>query len=189
MSDVLLSLGFFCVLVGVALGWHHFRWHFLFKRRARREVRVIAQALRKYVERYDRIPVIDPTRDEQPARSVITILSGAECASEDAGMPAMPATTGLNPDGVDFMGQQIGRAGSDDPWGRDYHIAFCRNLEAETVISCQDEETFATASPIQIRTLSKREVTVTVNRCFAVWSSGPDKRNECGYGDDVCSWM
>ncbi|MSU50384.1 MAG: hypothetical protein EXS37_15080 [Opitutus sp.] len=190
LDDVFFSVRFFGMLLGGVAVWHYFRWYFLFRRRARREVRVIAQAIRDYVEKYDRIPAVDTAHNEQPVDQLMNVLRGYNCFEE--GMPPGMADE-LNPAKIDFLGQlpvtkSANALSSRDPWGRKYHIALCRNLDGKTEIEFEDDQTFANASPIRILHRSTRVVTVTVDSPLAVWSDGPNRRNECGYGDDICSW-
>lgn len=191
MGHVFFSICLFGFPVAGVVAWHYFQSYFLFRRRACREVKVIAQAIRNYVRKYDRIPAVDTAHNEQPASKLMDVLRGHNCYEE--GMPpGMEAE--LNPEQIDFLGEltvkNSARVSSAlDPWGQEYHIALCRNLDGTTEIEFQDEQFFANAFPLQVLRRSTRVVKVTVDSPLAVWSDGPNRRNECGYGDDICSWM
>lgn len=180
-------------LLGAIVAWSYFDVYFRRKRRARREAQTIAQAIKNYVAKYGCIPAVDDTQDEQPAARIVRILSGANSHS-----PHEPAAAAIlpypNPQEINFLRQLSGRKwakvlSSRDPWDRDYHIAICRDLSGKTKISCRDGQSLTPADRIQIFTRSDREVAVTVHSPVAVWSDGPNGKNECGYGDDICSWM
>ncbi len=191
LSDVFLNLVWFGVLfLGITV-WHYFQWYFLFRRRARLQVKCIAQAIRNYVEKYGRVPAVDTAHNEQPTGKLLEVLRGNNCYEE--GMPPGMAAE-LNPAGIDFLGELLANnsaklSSGKDPWEQEYHIALCRNLDGKTEIGFQDDQTFANVSPIRFLKRSTRVVTVTVDSPLAVWSDGPNRRNECGYGDDICSWM
>ena len=197
MASELLSwargLLFTIPLLGAIAAWAYFEVHFLSRRRARREVKTIAQAIRKYVEEYGWIPVVDGKQNEQPAARIIAILRGANSYSrcESAAQENLPNP---NPKEINFIGQLSGMKwakvlSSRDPWGREYHIALCRDLSEKTEISFRDSQIWTPADRIQIFTRSERDVSVTVHSPLAVWSDGPNGKNQCGYGDNICSWM
>lgn len=180
-------------LLGTIVAWSYFEVYFRRKRRARREAKTIAQAIRNYVAKYGRVPVVDDTQDEQPAARIVAILRGANShsPSESRGAEILPKP---NPQEIDFLGQLSGGKwaqvhSSGDPWDGEYHIAICRDLSGKTEISCRDGQNLTPADRIQLFTRSDREVAVTVHSPVAVWSDGPNGKNECGYGDDICSWM
>ncbi len=180
-------------LLGGAIVWFCYLWYFHYRRKARREIKIIAAAIRGYIDEYNQLPVIDSRQDEQPAARLLEVLCGRSClAATSENMPSERVLT-LNPKGIDFIKQitrksPVGYLLSRDPWETEYHIAIGRAGDGMTTIGFEDHQIFTFLSPIQVLTRSKRRVTITVQAPLAVWSNGPNRKNEGGYGDDICSW-
>ncbi len=68
-----------------------------------------------------------------------------------------------NPDREIFLEDSGGKL--RDPWGNEYHFA----------VDLNGSKTFRVGGN-------------QIKGSFAVWSSGPNGRDELGSGDDVCSW-
>jgi hypothetical protein len=173
------------VLVGLSFALT--RWHY--RRRARHQVRQIRRGIGAYVEKYGRLPIIHDGEDEQPPAELMEVLTGVKMSF---GGPASPLIAQLNPECINFvpelMGQKTINGALVDPWDAPYRIALDRNGDGITELSCDDHQTYCTYNPLMVTTSSKSRLTVEVSAACAVWSSGPNRRNECGYGDDVCSW-
>jgi hypothetical protein len=52
-----------------------------------------------------------------------------------------------------------------DPWGNAYHIVADWNGDGKVVVG-----------------------SIVISNPVAVWSDGPNRKNELGKGDDICSW-
>lgn len=152
-------------------------------------MKAIAQGLRDYVQKYGEVPIVDHSQDLQDCYLIIGVLSGSK--SGRMFLPDALFAEGLNPDGINFIPSVVPGpcTGLHDPWGNSYYIALDRDLDRETEIEHQDDQTFAFYPPMTVRTTSTRSVSVRVRSHLAVWSAGPNGLNECGYGDDICSWM
>ena len=93
------------VLLGGAIVWFCYLWYFHHRRRARREIKIIAEAIRNYVYQYNQLPIIDSSQDEQPADRLLEVLCGHSCLADSTeNMPSNRAHT-LNPKRVDFVKQ------------------------------------------------------------------------------------
>jgi hypothetical protein len=158
----------------------------VYKKRARREIRALVHGIMLYVDRYDRIPLIDHAQDEQPLGPLLHVLCGAKWDCGRTKVPLSGTVAELNPDGTNFIPSLMGKKTVNDalldPWGEPYHIALDTNDDRKTEISCEDNQS------ILLDLTSVRSTKVKIAFPAAVWSNGVNRRNECGYGDDVCSW-
>lgn len=156
------------------------------RRRARRDIRAIVMALRAYDERYGRLPIVEDIEDEQPPGQLLQVLCGAKWQVGKLLLPQSDSISRLNPDGTNFIVSLMGRTTLNDalldPWGEPYHIAVDRNGDGKTTIRCEDNQARDTDLT------SRRQTDVTVQLHVAVWSNGPNRKNECGYGDDLSNW-
>lgn len=164
-----------------------------YPRKARRDIQMLSKGLRDYVAHYDRVPIIDASHDEQPAAPLIEVLCGAKWEVGKSMVPLNALVATLNPEGINFIPTMLGRRTVNgaivDPWDRPYHFAIDRDLDSQTVITFQDNQTHCTFGPhLDVSVVSKRSSTVVVREPFAIWSEGADRINECGYGDDISSW-
>lgn len=181
------------LLIGCIFAWAFCVGRFSYRRKARRDIEILSKGLRDYVARYDRVPIVDTTQDEQPAAPLLEVLCGAKWEVGKSMVPLNTFVATLNPDGINFiptiMGRRTVNGAIVDPWDRPYHFAIDRDLDCLTVISFQDNQTNSTLVPrLTVTVVSERSSTVVVRAPFAIWSEGADRTNECGYGDDISSW-
>src|SRR4051812_46387525 len=121
MASVSSDIAIPCLLMAAMLLGGAYHWYFVSRRKARRQIKALWTGLHRYVKQYDRIPIIDPSSDEQPASRIIDVLRAEASAWDDQNL-----IKELNPEGIDFVPELKDKHGAYalcDPWGERYHIA------------------------------------------------------------------
>ncbi len=168
--------------------------HWVNPRRARRDIRLISAAIKGYLETYKRLPIVDQNRDEQSTGTVLTILRALHVTiyTDETGVAAakeVPAeiVARENPKLINFLSTPLSREKYDhrmcDPWGQDYHIALDRDGDCMTDIETERTNYIGVGHRVE-----DRRIQVKIVHPAAVWSSGPDRRNDLGDGDDITNW-
>ncbi len=184
-TSAALSAGLLACLVS----WAYVKVYLISRKQARREIKAIAQAMRGYVEYYGELPTVDWQQDEQPMSQLLSVLSGSNMIPATILSPRSTDGGVLNPEKIDFLKdlRKLKKKALElDPWGRSYRVAL--GLGENGITNIESSDSCSLGGVQTLRTVSERIVNVSVNSPFAIWSTGPDGINDCGYGDDVCSW-
>ena len=132
------------------------------------------QSMLLFFDTYGQYPIVSDKSDEQGG-SVLNVLGGVKWISGD---PMYEYVGTLNPKLINFIEYFMGRKTVNDmildPWGEPYHIAIDTNGDGITEIQLLYAEA---------------EIIERVEAPFAIWSNGPNRKNELGRGDDIASWI
>jgi len=194
MNDLLHIAPFMAALGGLIWFGVWAEAHWVNPRRARRDIRLITKAIKAYLETYHHLPIVDHDRDEQPTGAVLTILRALHVTvyTDETGVAAakeVPAeiVARENPKLINFLSPPLCREKYDcrvcDPWGQDYHIALDRDGDCMTEIETERTDYIGVGHRVE-----DRRIQAKVAHPVAVWSSGADRRNDLGDGDDVTNW-
>jgi hypothetical protein len=129
------------------------------KRECKREVVSVAMALHYIHERYGRFPLQSSSEDHAYDGDQALLLQ-ILCGA------AQPPPE--NPDQIRFIElseEDQGERGMIDPWGNPVHIVADWSGDGRVSVG-----------------------TKILDEKIAVWSDGPDGKNESGSGDDITSW-
>jgi hypothetical protein len=184
IASLILGIGYFADRI--------FR-SYHFPRKAAKDISYIYEGIRKFGLHYGRLPISDSESDEQDTAIVLRVLTGLRSSSNIIFLEESLLSK-LNPDFVNFIPDLMGRKMVDgalvDPWGEPYRIALDRDLDGDIDMI----ETFAdTLSGISndgiiVDRNAERIIGVKIHKTIAVWSCGPDRKNDFGSGDDLTSW-
>ena len=146
---------------------------------ARDDVVMIVEIIEQYRETYGAYPIVTARTDEQSASSIIRLLAAVRTPM---GRPVDEDTALMNPEMISFAKPFLGRRTINgmivDPWGNPYHIAIDTNGDGTVELDSRDSQLYS----------SLEEFVLKVHLPVIAWSDGPDRRNDFGFGDDICSW-
>lgn len=126
------------------------------------DIDALRAAIEAYRLEYGHLPHAASTTELQNARTVIAILTAS---------PDTATTPASNPRQIKFLALEPARVRGNtfaDPWGSEYHISL--DLDGDGSVSLSEKPSARAPVPV------------------AVWSSGPNRQNEFGEGDDIVSW-
>lgn len=127
--------------------------------------------IKQYRLAYGTYPIINNNRDEQSGEDIMDILVALK---SPFGSPSYSRVVKLNPKMINFAKPFLGRRTINgmivDPWGGPYHIAIDTNGDGIIEIH-----------PIE-------GIELRIHQSVIAWSNGPNRRNDLGFGDDICSW-
>lgn len=147
---------------------------------SRGDVMYIVEMIEQYRQTYGRYPIVEDKIDEQPGSTLMNILAAVHTPSD---FPFYPEVAKFNPQMINFAKSFMGRRTINgmiaDPWDEPFNIAIDTNGDGTVELM---RKTFTHDNkPID-------DLVLRIHRPVIAWSSGPDKRNDLGFGDDICSW-
>jgi type II secretory pathway pseudopilin PulG len=181
MTEIILTL----VIIGAMIGGVILQYVVKEKKtrkyyQAKKDVLEIVNMIEQYRKTYGRYPIVGKVIDEQPSNTLMNILIGLRTPWGD---PVYSEVEALNPKlinfGKMFMGRQTINDMITDPWDEPYNIAIDTN--GDGVVEIIHKTFTADNKPIDCLVLR-------IHSPIIAWSNGPDKRNDLGFGDDICSW-
>src|SRR5262245_8817987 len=142
------------------------------------KLRVIIEKYRDYYGRYS---IVNSESDEQSGLCLLEILVGKKFPW---GELYNESVARFNPDGINFAESLVGRRTINgqivDPWDNPYNICIDRNEDGVVEFDrhCLEREDGPLIEHYHVR----------IGAPIAIWSNGPNKRNDLGLGDDIKSW-
>ena len=137
------------------------------------DISIIVSGLVEFVKEYGYPPICEKQQDIQSSE-IYKVLLGTKWDYE---YPRTELIGKLNPKMLNFVPSLVGRATVNeyliDPWGNPYNVALDTDNDGRTFIQ---------------KVYWNCEITVLINSPFAIWSNGPNGKDELGQNDDICSW-
>lgn len=148
--------------------------------KARADVAEILEAIERYHAEYGKYPILESRNDQQPGGSLVRVLLAEHT---QWGQPFYAYIAEHNPKMINFAPSLMGRRAINnmivDPWDEPYYVAM--DTDGDGIV------TFTlTGFTHDMRLID--EMVLRIHRPVVVWSSGPDRRDGRGFGDDICSW-
>jgi hypothetical protein len=147
---------------------------------ARADVMQIVEIIENYHKAYGEYLIVERNIDEQPGSILMNILAAVHTP---LGYPFYSGVAEHNPKMINFAEVIMGRRTVNDmivdPWDEPYHIAIDTN--GDGIVELVWKTFTHDYEPID-------DLVLRIYRPVIAWSNGPDKRNNLGFGDDICSW-
>jgi len=160
--------------------------------RAQIEISQLFNAIIKCAFENKQFPIVTATSDRQYGRDLLTVLVGGKWTNPYDGIsvPADKIVEKLNPKLVNYLAHFTGKSLDHplnafrtcyvDPWGEPYNFAIDTNGDGIIEIHGQS---YAHKGGSLIE-----EYILRIGQPVAIWSNGPNLRDDLGLGDDIASW-
>ena len=123
------------------------------------KIELLGTAMEQFHERYGRFPLQSESEDHAYVTDQARLIR-ILCGTDN--------NLQENPDGIIFLevkSKDKGERGMIDPWGNPMHIVADWSGDGRISLGAK-----------------------VLHQKFAIWSDGPDGKNESGSGDDITSW-
>ncbi len=148
---------------------------------AKKDVMDIVAMIEEYRDFYGFYPIMEKGLDVQPGGTLLNVMTALQTPT---GHAFYSYIADFNPEMINFARNFAGRRTLNDmivdPWGMPYNIAIDTNADGS--IDIIEKRFDKDADSLNFSFVMR------IYRAVIVWSNGPDKQNDFGFGDDICSW-
>lgn len=186
MNDMKTDLLIYALLALGFIVWFYFnrkkeKRHLLSLKRVQEDISIFSTIIENYKKHYGHYPIIDKKSDRQSGSALFEVLVGLKTPWGD---PYSPHAAEHNPVLINFAESLIGRRTINgeivDPWDNPYNI--CIDTNNDGIVEIHRHYLEYEDGPLI------EHYHVKIGASIAIWSNGPNQKDDLGLGDDIKSW-